>query len=175
MHEFLAGVLVFEERAGELRRGGHGILLLDASHGHAKVLRLDDDGHSEWIQHFLQAVFDLGGEPFLKLQPTGIALHHARDLAQSHDGAVRDVADVRLPEERQQMVLAQRIDFDVLHHDNLLVILVEQGAFKNRFGVLAVAVCQKVHGFGHAHRGFQQTFPFRVFAQALQYLFVMEC
>ena len=69
VHEFLAGVLVFEERAGEFGSGGHGVLFLDAAHRHAEVLGLDDHAHSEGIQHFLEAVLDLGGESLLKLQP----------------------------------------------------------------------------------------------------------
>ena len=140
VHEFLTSVLVFEECSGELRCSSHGILLLDAAHGHAKVLRLDDNGHTKRVEHFLQTILNLGGEPFLKLQPACVALHHTWDLAQSHNSAVWNIADVRFPEERQQMVFAQRIDFNVLHHDYLFVIFVEQGTFKNRFWVLPITV-----------------------------------
>ena len=46
VHEFLAGVLVFQEGPGEFRCGSHGVLLLDAPHGHTEVLGFDDDGHT---------------------------------------------------------------------------------------------------------------------------------
>ena len=65
VHELLSGILIFEECSGEFGRGSHGVLLLDASHRHAEVLRLNDNGHAKRIQHFLQAVLDLRGEPFL--------------------------------------------------------------------------------------------------------------
>ncbi len=164
VHEFLPGIFVFEESPCELGRGGHGVLLLDAAHGHAKVLGLNDNGNSKGVQYLLEAVLDLRGQSLLKLQPAGKALHHAWDFAEPHDGSVGDVPDMRLSEEGQEVVFAHGVDFDVLHHYNLFVVFVEQGTFEDGLGILTVAVREEVHSFGHAHRGLQQPLSFRIFA-----------
>ena len=65
VHEFLSGVFVFQECSCEFRGGGDGVLLLNTAHGHAEVLGLDDHGHADGVEHFLQAILDLGGEAFL--------------------------------------------------------------------------------------------------------------
>ena len=68
VHEFLSGVLVLEKRAGEFGGGGHGVLLLDAAHGHAQVLGFDNHANSERVEHLLQAVFDLCSQSLLQLK-----------------------------------------------------------------------------------------------------------
>ena len=72
------------------------------------------------------AVGDLLGEPLLHLQAAREHLDDARQLGQPDDAAVRDVRDVRLAEERQHVVLAQRVELDVAHHHHVLVLLLEQ-------------------------------------------------
>ena len=67
VHEFLAGLGVFHEGAGEIGGGGDGVLLLDTAHGHAHVLGLDDDGDAKGIEGFLYAILDLLSEALLNL------------------------------------------------------------------------------------------------------------
>lgn len=175
VHELLTGVHVFLEGSGEFGCRGYGVLLLDTSHRHTEVLALDYDGHTNRIEDFLNAVLDLCGEALLQLQSAGKAFHHAWDLAQSDDGAVGDVSHVGLAEEGQQMMFAEGVDFDVLHHDDLSVVFVEESAFEDFLRVLAVAVCQKVHRFGGAHRGFDEAFALRVFAHVGEDVFITTC
>ena len=141
VHEFLTGVLIFEERAGELGGGSDGILFLDTAHGHAEVLGFNHHSHAKRIEDLLKTVLDLRGEPFLQLKSACVTLHHAWDFAQSHNSAVGNVTDVRFAKEREQMVFAKRVYFNVLDHDNLFVILVEKSGFQYFFRILTVSMC----------------------------------
>ena len=51
VHEFLAGIFVLEKCTCKLRSGGHGILFLDATHGHAKVLSFNHNAYSKRVQN----------------------------------------------------------------------------------------------------------------------------
>src|SRR5712691_2224172 len=66
---------------------------------------------------------DLPSHPFLKLKPVGVSVDQARQLAQTYDPAVGNIADVRTPKERKQMVLTQAEERDVLHDDHVVVIV----------------------------------------------------
>ena len=63
----------------------------------------------------------------------------ARDLGQADDPAARDVGDRGRPEERQQVVLAQRVERDVLDDDHLAVVDVEDRAVDEPLRVDVVA------------------------------------
>ena len=89
------------------------VLLLDAAHRHAEVRAFDDDGDAQGIDLLADGVGDLAGEPLLHLQPSREHVDESRDLAESDDAALRDVRDVALAEERQQMVLAEAVEVDV--------------------------------------------------------------
>ena len=77
------------------------------------------------LQHVHDRVGDLVGQPLLHLQPPGEDVHDPGHLGEAQDLAVRDVGDVGPAEERQQVVLAQRVQLDVAHHDHALVRLLE--------------------------------------------------
>ena len=73
------------------------------------------------LEHVHDRVGDLVGEPLLHLEPAGEDVHDAGHLGEAEDLAVGDVGDVGPAEERQQVVLAQRVELDVAHHDHALV------------------------------------------------------
>src|SRR5450756_1858975 len=52
-------------------RGGHGNHpgLFDPPHGHTEMLRLDDHEDTERVKALHDGIRDLGGEPFLYLEP----------------------------------------------------------------------------------------------------------
>ena len=79
------------------------------------------------LQHLHDGVGNLVGEPLLNLQPTGEHLHDPGELGETDDLAVGDIGDVGAPEERQQVVLTQRVQLDVPHQDHAVVLLLEQG------------------------------------------------
>ena len=66
------------------------------------------------LEHLLDRLGDLHGEALLHLEPAREHLDEPRDLREPDDAAVRDVGDVDAPEERQQVVLAEAVEVDVL-------------------------------------------------------------
>ena len=91
------------------------------------------------MEGLLDAVADLLRQALLDLQAAGVGLHHAGDLGEPGDAAVRDVGDMGLADEREHVVLAQREQLDVLDQDHLAVRLREYGGTDDG---LAVRNCQ---------------------------------
>ena len=131
IEEFVAGALVTKEDTAEGRCGSYRIGLLHTTKGHACVRRFNDDGDSERLESFLDAVTDLRGEPFLNLKTTGESFHDASDLAEAGDRSVRDISDVGLADERHDMMFACRIKLDILYKDHLLIFFLEHCATKD--------------------------------------------
>ena len=74
---------------------------------------------------------DLVGHPLLQLQPAREDVDQPRNLAEADHLAVRDVGDVALAEERQQVMLAQAVEVDVAHDHHLAIIDAEQRAVQH--------------------------------------------
>ena len=86
-----------------------------------------------------EEVGDLLGQPLLDLEPARVHLDDPRDLRQPDHAPVRDVGDVGVAEERQQVVLAQRVERDVPHDDHLRVVDLEHRAVDQPLRVDVVA------------------------------------
>ena len=98
------------------------------------------------FEPLLEELGDLLGQPLLDLEAPGVHLDDARDLREPDHPAARDVGDRRGAEERQQVVLAQRVERDVLDDDHLAVADVEDRAVDQPLGVDVVAGGQlRVH------------------------------
>ena len=82
--------------------------------------------------------------------------------------AVRNVGDVRLAEERQQVVLAQRVDFDVLDDHHLPVFFAEHRRAQDLRRVEIVAVGQELQRLGDAFRRLGKPFARGILAQVLE-------
>src|SRR6185503_350690 len=93
----------------------------------------------------------------------------AGELRQPQDLPIRDVRDVRLAEERQQVVLAERVEVDVPHQHHLVVVVLgEDRAVQDLVDVLLVARGEELqHGF-HARRRLLESFPLRILAELAQ-------
>ena len=89
-------------------------VLAHAAHDRAQVGRLDHDADPLRLQAILQEMGDLLGQPLLDLQPPCVGLDDARDLREADDPAPRDVGHGGGAEERQQVMLAERVERDVL-------------------------------------------------------------
>ncbi len=150
------GLLVAE--AAE-HRGGHGgrVLLLDAAHHHAQVPCLDHHAHALRLDDLLDGFGDLRGQPLLHLQAAREDLDQARQLAQPDHFALRNVGDVHLAEEGQQVMFAEAEHLDVLHDHHLVVVDVEQRAFQQLFRIFAIALGQILQGLGIALGRVQQS------------------
>ncbi len=172
-HELLARAVVGEEDAREGRRGGGRLLLLDAAHAHAHVAGFDDHGHAHGLERFLDAVADLHRQPLLHLQAPGETLDYAGDLRESGDAPVGDVGHVGLAVERQHVVLAERVELDVLDQHHLLVLLAEHGRADDFERVFVVALGEERHRLGHPFGRLQKPLARRVLAQQTQDLAIM--
>ena len=71
------------------------------------------------MERFVYATAYLGGETLLHLKSVGKNIDHTRYLAQTCDAAVRDICHMHLPKEGQHVVLAQRVELDVLYSNCL--------------------------------------------------------
>ena len=72
----------------------------------------------------LEPVGDLLGQPLLDLRAAGEQLDHPGELGQAEDPLARQVADVRDAEEREHVVLADRVHRDAARQHQLVVALV---------------------------------------------------
>ena len=86
-----------------------------------------------------EQVRDLLGEALLDLEAAGVHVDDARHLREPDDAPVGDVGDRRRAEERQQVVLAERVERDVLDDDHLAVVDLEDGAVEEPGGILAIS------------------------------------
>src|SRR6478672_6735737 len=93
------------------------VLFLNTAHHHAKVIGLDDHSNSRRLEHSAKPLGYLLSQPLLDLETPRIDVHYPRDLRKSDDLAIRDIGNVGLPEKRQHVVLAHRVELDVAHHD----------------------------------------------------------
>lgn len=62
------------------------------------------------------------------------------------------------------MMLAKRKDLNVLHNDELIVVLVKNCAIDDVKKILLVSLCEKQHGFRIALRSLEKTLAVGVFA-----------
>src|SRR6476620_11087274 len=99
-----------EHRAGDRKR----ILLFHPTHRHAQMGPLAHDGHSERIDLFANGFRDLVRHPLLDLEPPREDVDEPRNLAEADDALAWDIGNVALAEKGKQMVLAERVEIDVL-------------------------------------------------------------
>src|SRR5215469_6647627 len=88
LHGLGPGRWVVAEETSYRRGHGEGAGLLDAAHGHAQVLRLDDDEDAPGGEDGLDRVGDLGRHALLDLEAAGEAVDEAGELGQAGDAAV---------------------------------------------------------------------------------------
>ena len=125
VQEFVAGAGRGEECAGECGGRGDGVGFLYSSDLHAGMGGFDDDGNAERMERVLDAIADFDGESFLDLEASGVCFDDSGDFAEAGDLAVRDVGDVGLADEREHVVFAHGVEFDVFHEYHLLIFFIE--------------------------------------------------
>ena len=156
------GLLKF---TGTIVGNGDGSLLLDAPHLHAEVTGFDHDDDPFGLEGIGQAVADLRRETLLHLKAAGIYLDQAGYLAEPYDALGGDIAYVHLPEEGEQMVLAEGVKLDVAHDDDARTGVLEYGRRYDVACRLTIAFGQFHHCLGCPLGSFSQPFPIGVVAQ----------
>ena len=103
------------------------------------------------------ALDDLRRQRLLGLQPARENVDDARKLRQADDAVARVIGDVRLADERRDVVLAMRDEGNVADEDQVLVAVdVVEDPRQMLAGVLAVAGEQFLVGLDHPARGVEQ-------------------
>ena len=64
---------------------------------------------------------DFRRQPFLDLQPPRETVQHARQLGNAHDMVARQIGDRRLADDRRHVMLAMRLERDVLQQHDLVI------------------------------------------------------
>src|SRR6266404_9384787 len=160
--EFVPRLLVVAKRTEH--RTGHGlpVLLFNATHLHAQVLRLDN--HSDALRGNLlfNRPRDLAGHALLNLQSPREHVHQPCDFAQSDYLFARQICHVCLSKERQQVMLAQAEKLDVLDDDHLVIAHAERRAIQQMVHVLVIPTGQEFQRFLVTLRRLLQTFALRI-------------
>lgn len=130
MEEFVAELGIVLETAGVVG-GGHATGVLDATHGLAHVLALEDDGETEGftVECVGEHVDDVVTETLLELHARGTISHYAGYLADAQDAACGrgDVGEVVLAKEGKHVVLAHGIVVACIEDDVAGVGIVGEG------------------------------------------------
>ena len=116
------------------------------------------------------AVADLNGKPFLDLEAAGIGFDNPGNLAQTGYLSVWNIRNMAFADEGEHVMLAHRIEFNVLDKDHLLVLLVKYGGLDYLLSILPIALGEELEGFCHPLRGLQQAFTVGIFTQEGEYL-----
>ena len=163
--ELLAHLFVGAERS-EHRGGDHlAVLLLDAAHHHAEMLRLDDDADALRLRLGHDGVCDLLCHALLNLQAAREHVDDAGELRDAEHLALRDVADRALAVERQHVVLAHRVELDVLQDHHVVRAGREVRAVHDGLHLLPVALRQERKRLRDPHGGFLQPLAIRILPQ----------
>src|SRR3546814_13434173 len=92
---------------------------------------------------FPDAVRHLGGEPLLHLQAAGKAVQHARQLGYADHPVARKIGDMRLADDRRQVMLAVRLEGNVLQkHDLVIAAHLAERSEERRVGKECVSTCR---------------------------------
>ena len=165
--KLVARLLVMAEATQHGTGHGLAVLLFDAAHLHTEVTRLDDHANTLRADFFLNGRSDLAGEALLDLQAPREHIDEPRDFAETDDALVGKIGDMALAEKRQQMVLAEAEEFDVLHDHDLIVGNAEGRAVENIFRILVITAGQEFQRLFVAFRRFTKAFAIRVFPDQL--------
>ena len=130
---------------------------------------LDDNPNPDRIQDPRQRLSDLIGQPLLHLETPTEHLDQTWDLAETDHSVPGQIRDVTLPEERQQMMLAQTVEINILDDDHFAVVDGEQRAVDNLIDIGTVAARQEFKRFSHTGRGSHQPFTCQILADLAQH------
>src|SRR5664280_206553 len=123
-HDLGATFCIRSHRSAQSESLGLGTSSARTAHRHAEVLSFNDDGNAIWPQILIEKISDLRRQAFLHLRPLGKTVDDPGKFGKSDDLApLGDIGDMRLADERQQMMLTNGIERDIAHDDKFLVLL----------------------------------------------------
>ena len=111
---------------------------------------------------------NLVGQVLLYLQTPCIHINDACNLRETDHFAFRQVGDVALADKRQHVMLAHRIQLNILHNNHFVVVRFEHSAIDDIVDVQLIAVGQEGEGLGRAIRCVYESVPFRILPNSLK-------
>ena len=132
------------------------------------MTRFDHHANPGRVQDLLDRQRDLARHALLDLEAVRVHVDEARHFAQADHPTGRQIGDVHASKKRQQMVLAEAEEVDVLDHDEVVVLLFEKGVPDDFRRIDVVALGQIAVGLGHAQRRVDKAFARGVLTQFLQ-------
>ena len=96
-------------------------------------------GNTARLQGILNGIGDLSGHPPLNLKAFGKHVDDARELADTNNTPFRQVGDMRLANDRPDVVLAMRNEGDITKHDHHIVAV---SFLKSSFQVFCRSDCE---------------------------------
>jgi hypothetical protein len=141
------------------------VLLLDTAHHHAQVSGLDDYTDAEGAGHFGDGACNLYGHLFLNLKTSRKNVDQTGDFGQSKNPPTRKVADMAIPKEWQEVMLAQRVELDASDHNHFVEIGFKKCAVDHVLKPRSVAACEKTQSFGGTAGRASQPFALLVLAE----------
>src|SRR5229473_7352031 len=136
--KFVARLLIVTESAEHSTGNCRTVLLLHAAHLHTQMAGFDDYADALRSDFFLDGLRDLTGHALLDLQAAGEHIDHARNFAKTQNTFVRQISNVGLAEERQQVMFAEAEKLDVFNDDHLVVSHAKRRAVQNMIQVLVI-------------------------------------
>src|SRR6266436_41572 len=140
------------------------MLLLDSTHHHAEMARLNHHAHALRLDRLLYGFRDLGGQTFLNLQAAREDFDQPRNLAQPDHFTFGDISHVYFAEKWQHVMFAQAEHLNVFDNNHLVVGDGEERLLQHRVRIFFVAAGEKFPGPAHAIRSADQTLARRIFA-----------
>src|SRR5258708_32126833 len=165
--KFVACLLIVAESAEHSAGDSLRMLLFDAAHLHTQMAGFDDYADTLRSDFFLDGLRDLTGHALLNLQAAGKHIDHARNLAKPQNTFVRQVSNVGLAEERQQVMFAQAKKLDVLHNHHFVVGHAKRRAVQDMIQVLVITAGQILQSFLETLWRLAQPFAIRILADDL--------
>src|SRR6185312_831757 len=146
------------ELAAQITRDHADAWRAHATAGHAAMAGPHRYCDAAWLQHAVNAVGDLGGQPLLYLQAPPERFDHPRELGDADHALVRQVGNVDGPGDGRHVMLAGRLQRNVAQQDDVVVAVdfLERAA-EQGIGVLLVARKPLLVGARDARRRVPQT------------------
>lgn len=116
-HKLLSGLRALPKPSQHTTGRRNRRSLLNSSHNHTQVLTLHHNRNTLWSEDFAESECDLLSEAFLDLEAASKHFCDASKFGETEDFAVGDVPDVHFAKERDKVVLAEGVDFDVADND----------------------------------------------------------
>ena len=138
---------------------------MNAARCHALMRCFDHHANTLRVQDVPDAICDLRGHLLLHLKAASECLDNACEFADADDFLIRQVANMRVADDRRHVVFAMGFELDVTQHDHLIVAVKFFECTREKLDrIFLVAAEPVLVGAGDPRGCINQSFPARVFA-----------